>query len=196
MTPERLARYVSILTSPFIVIPIVGMIVVFAVSSGLRDAVQWGSMLLLIGIAPTVLYITYGVKRGWITDMHIRLRNERLMPFVIAIVSIAVLTVSYRLLGAPHLLVAMIDTMIILGIVLALVTLFWKASIHAGVWLGSTVFLVITVGRLWAVIAFVTPLIIWARHYRHRHTYWQGIIGAVLSAGVVALSLLLFGVYI
>lgn len=189
MTAATWARNISAITSPFIVIPILSMVVIGVYSATFFEALKWSVLFFAVGMLPTVLYIIHGVRTGHITDMHIRLRSQRTGPFVVAIASMATLTVMYNLLDAPQSLQSMVNTLIVTGVILGIITHYWKASIHAGTWVGGSIILADLVSTVWLYLLLFTPAIIWARRYRGRHSFWQGVVASLVVAVSVQILL-------
>jgi hypothetical protein len=57
----------------------------------------------LVCIFPA-LYIGFMVWRGHITDIHVRVREQRIRPFVVSVVCTAIAWTTLRWMGAPSLL--------------------------------------------------------------------------------------------
>jgi membrane-associated phospholipid phosphatase len=186
------ARLVSDVVSP----PLVYMVLGTAIA--LKNHRDWGQTALwlvvylgLIAVLP-VAYIALQVKRGKISDIHMKERNQRLGPFLVSMASsgvawalLALWQTPREVWGFPVLAFAQLA-------VLAVVTLFWQISIHMISVTGGVVAAGILFG--WPVgllFAPLIPLVGWARLRLSRHTPAQVIAGTLAGA---ALPWLVFAV--
>lgn len=182
---DRLAFFISALASPYITITAFSIWIVTAYSHSLPEFLLWGGTALLFTVALPALYIAYGVRQGFFTDIHVMLREQRSEPFKVAIVSTLALTLVFWVEKAPRELLALAVTLWVTGIFFYVVTQFWKVSIHAAAYTGSviiTTFLV-TPQALWFLCAL--PFITWARIHRQRHNIAQSIVAAGLVSMLI-----------
>jgi hypothetical protein len=94
-------------------------------------------------------------------------------------------------LHAPRQLVALGSVYVAIGLVLALVSLRWKISVHVAVLVAGIMALALIgyPGALWALLGL--PVVLWARIYRHKHTLAQVL--APVALGVVVTPLVYWG---
>lgn len=189
MSSERLAKLISAVASPVVIAPVAWAIVigVYSVSMGLF--LQWFGLYILAAIVPPVLYVVYGVRSGSITDVHIKVRTQRFVPFVLATVSSALLALLYVWFDAPRELVIMALIMSVAALFFTVITLFWKISLHAGVFAAGAVIMGGLLGWGWLWSLALLPAVIWARVKRRRHTLGQALAGVGLAAAVVLVML-------
>ena len=148
---------------------------------------------ILVCILPA-LYIGYMVWRGHITDIHVRVREQRVRPFVVSVICTAVAWTLLRWMEAPSLLpMFTLFSMIQIAVVL-LITLTWQISMHSLSITGA----VVVAGALYGpgtalLLSPLIPVVGAARIKLRRHTLAQviagGILGALLTAVMVILSL-------
>ncbi|MFD8417034.1 MULTISPECIES: phosphatase PAP2 family protein [unclassified Streptomyces] len=142
----------------------------------------WGLLAALFcGVVPIGI-IRVGVKRGALTDQHIRVRRQRVVPMVLSLVSVAAAMALGHVLGAPREVVALVVAMLVGLVSSLLVTLGWQISLHMSVAGGAVMVL---------VLAFGTPLLLavpaavavgWSRLVLKAHTPAQVLAGTVLGA--------------
>ncbi|MFJ9642720.1 hypothetical protein [Streptomyces sp. NPDC101206] len=142
----------------------------------------WGLLAALFcGVVPIGI-IRLGVKRGALTDQHIRVRRQRVVPMVLSLVSVAAAMALGHALGAPREVVALVVAMLVGLVSSLLVTLGWQISLHMSVAGGAVMVL---------VLAFGTPLLLavpaavavgWSRLVLKAHTPAQVLAGTVLGA--------------
>ena len=177
---KKIAIIISGLSSPFVVLPIAGLIVIYPFSSDLLQFAKWGILYLILPIIIPILYILIGVKSGKISDVHVAVREQRGMPFFLAGVGAVLLFIVYLLLDAPIEIIALSLVMIICVVVFGLITSFWKISIHAASWVGVTVLLSMLVSSKYLWLFLFLPFVIWGRLARGRHNIYQILVAAVL----------------
>ncbi|MFG1953730.1 phosphatase PAP2 family protein [Micromonospora sp. NPDC048830] len=135
--------------------------------------------------------IWWGVRRGRLSDHHIRVREQRRTPLVYGLVSVLVglaLLVGFH---APQPVIAMVVVMFGLGLAVTVVNLVWKLSIHAAVAAGSAAVLIIVLGPNLLLAAPAVALVGWSRVQLRDHTIGQVIAGAVVGLVVAVPTFLL-----
>jgi membrane-associated phospholipid phosphatase len=136
------------------------------------------------GLIPFAIVIAGVHGRRW-TDRHVRVRQERLVPFLAAIASFLAGLALLVALGAPRQLIALVVAMLTCLAVTMLVTLWWKLSLHTAAASGTVAILVLTLGPLLILALPVVALVAWSRIRLGDHTPAQTLAGAALG-GLVA----------
>ena len=189
-TRRRMARLVTEVMSPFVLVVVVVFIVAVH-SAGVMRGLGLGLVAILFAAGIPYGLVLIGVRRGRLTDHHIALREQRPRMIAIALVSVAAGLLVLFWLDAPHALFALVVAMVAGLAVTLVITSFWKISIHAAVSAGTVASLVILVSPWWLVLAPLVVLTGWARVEIHDHTPVQVVVGAVVGAAVAAGVLLL-----
>lgn len=186
------ARLVSDVLSP----PVVWAMLAFPIA--LRDepargqALMWAGVYIVLVCVLPIVYIGTMVKRGRITDIHMQVRQQRLLPFLVSILCTAFAWLTLGLLGAPPVVPLFALFSLIQLAVMAIITLMWQISIHAISISGATVATGVLFGLLPAL--FTVPLVVLvgaARLKLKRHTPAQVIAGTALGI-VIPLFLFVF----
>lgn len=183
------ARLVSDILSP----PIVWALLAFPIAFREADSPQQamtlaGLYILLVCIAP-IVYIAWMVKRGSITDIHMKVRQQRLRPFMVSMFTTAIAWFILRLVDAPGMMPTLALFSFIQLAVMAIITLAWQISIHAISISGATVALAVIFGSIPALLSAPTILIVGAARIKlKRHTPAQVIAGTVVGM-IVPLAL-------
>lgn len=153
----------------------------FAQSGG--QALAWALAYgLLVCLAP-ILYIGWMVKRGKISDIHMKHRQERIRPFLVSM--LCTLTAWYILiqLDAPPVLPLIAAVTLVELAIMAVVSLVWQISMHAMSITVAVVATGIVFGLAPAVVVSpLVPLVGTARLRLHRHTLSQVVAGAFVGA--------------
>ena len=186
---RKLARIISDVISPPVV-TILGALF-FALAIDTRPSWIWTGLYVFIVMGVPTLYIIRLVRRGLVTDFHLRVREQRLKPnLMIAGCSIA----GWLLLlagNAPYPLIVLAGIGVIQTTLLLAITTKWKISGHS-MGIASFAILVWSIyGSVAFPVLFTIPLVAWARLRLKRHTLLQTVAGAVMGIGFMAFILYL-----
>ncbi len=187
------ARLVSDLLSPPMVWALMAFPIAFRDARSDQQAVIWALVYMLLVCILPVVYIVWMVKRGEITDVHMRVRQQRLRPFAFSLACTALAWWVLRLLGAPPIVPLFALFSFVQLAVMAAITLVWQISIHAVSITGAAVATFAFFGPLWALL--VVPLVVLvgaARLKLQRHTLAQvlagGLVGLIIPAILLSFS--------
>lgn len=195
------ARTLSIVFTPFY-LPLVAMAALFSLTylSVLPLAYKlWvvGFTYILTVLTPTMLIHFYRRYHGW-TLFHLRERNRRMVPYIIAIIAYYTFYFLLRWSHAPHFMSAIIVAALFVQIVCALTNVWFKISAHTaatgGIVGGIAAFATILgfnpVGWIAAAI-LVSGLVGTARMMLRIHTLAEIIAGFLAGAVTTFLVVLL-----
>lgn len=176
------ARLVSDLLSPPIVWAALAFPIAFRDAQDGWQAISWALIYVVLVCVLPIIYVAVQVKRGVITDIHMRVRQQRIRPFLVSMVSTFLAWMVLRVLGAPQVMPLFALFSLIQLAVMALITLAWQISVHAISISGATVALAALFGLLPALISL--PLIVLvgsARIKLNRHTPAQVLVGTFVG---------------
>ena len=193
-TRRRFARQVSNLLAP-VTISIPGVLLVALYGAqNLSSALFYTCVtLFFLSFVPT-LYIIIGVRLGKFSDMNISRRSERIRPFLFSIASVVVGLIALVILNAPRNLQTLLMITLISGIVMMLITLWWKISIHASSLAGMVTILTALYGVIVLPAFLLVILVSWSRVVLGRHTVAQVVAGALVSITLTTAILFIRGV--
>jgi len=181
----HLARAVTELLAPANLAVAQLLLVSWHSSPGLTG-LSWGLLTATFcGLIPYGIVVV-GVRRGRWTDRHIRVRQQRPVPFLVAIASFLAGLALLVALGAPQELIALVLAMLTCLAATLLVTLWWKLSLHTAAASGTVAILVLTFGPLLILALPAVGLVAWARIRLGDHTLTQTLAGAALGGLVAA----------
>ena len=183
---QRLARVVTEVLAPAPLAAVLVLVVAWRSAPTLAQGVAWGIVAVVFGSLFPMLFVLRGVRRGALTDHHVRIREQRPLPLLVGMACVLAGLGLMVTQGAPRDLMALIAAMLAGLLVSLLVTLVWKMSIHAGVAAGSLVILMIVFGPAMLALLPVVALVGWARVRVGDHTLAQVAVGAVVGAAVAA----------
>ena len=174
---REIAHAVSNIFSP----PALGLIGILATAGtlGTLTAWSWALFFAAAAVGLPVAYIVVQLRRGAITDFHLRIREERFKPMLVLLgcltAAIAVMTAG----SAPAALTLTAVWGIFLSLFLLLVTLVWKISGHSTAATAFAIFIHSLLGSAVLPVFLLIPLVGWARLRIKRHTPTQVLAGTL-----------------
>lgn len=174
-----IARAVSDILSPAVLsIP---CLLLGILASDVPGTYRYALLYFLVAIPLPVLYVLWLLKSGRVTDFHLPDRRDRTGPFLISIAGAMGAALLLYYFGAPAVFLAPVLAALLQTLVLFLITLAWQISIHTATTTALVTFAVLALGSGASVLAFLVPLVMWARIYLGRHTLAQTVAGACLG---------------
>ncbi|QQG49843.1 MAG: phosphatase PAP2 family protein [Candidatus Berkelbacteria bacterium] len=182
---RTLAVWISNASNPVLLVAVSLIYITNRYVDELQEVIGWSiTGLTLIVIAPALIYLLVSRQYDKKIDMDITNRADRPLPLMLASLGALVggVIVSNRL-DSPNLLL-MSQTLVAMLMVLTVISLVWKISIHASTMAALVTLLVIFRGRdLLPLYLLLIPLA-WARLELKQHTIAQLIGGAMLGVAV------------
>lgn len=183
---EKVARVITDVLAPANLVIGLLLVVGWHSTHGWRG-LGWGLLAALFCGAIPLGIILLGVKRGSLTDKHIRVRRQRMIPMGASLLSvIAGVTMLYAL-DAPREVSALAVAMLVGLSTSLLVTVWWQMSLHNSVAGGAALILALVFGPATALTALAVAAIGWSRLVLKAHTLPQVLAGTALG-GVAALT--------
>lgn len=176
----RLAWLLSGLLSPFVLVPFFSAFFILEVTADRWEFLQAYLLCVACSAGVPAAYIGYNVYSGKITDMHVKLLEQRRGPFRAGLVGLALQVVGLWMLDSPRVLVVYALAIFLSAVLFAQISEHWKISVHTGT-LGSLLagaIVILNWSPFWLLLQI--PLV-WARAHRKRHHPQQGIGGAILG---------------
>jgi hypothetical protein len=193
---RHIAHLVSQLTNPgFVALPTFLAVALHTAPTVSSALLWWLVTTIGISIAP-LLYVSLGVRAGRYSDHHLSLREERLIPFVVGLVSTGG---ALTLLLLSHASAAFLATVtaVLVGAALALAITHgahWKISLHVSGIAGAVTVLTLLFGWPALLLTPLLPLVGWARWRLGAHTIAQATVAMLIAVAVTGLAFRLFGV--
>ncbi len=177
------ARLISNIFSPPVVWAVLAFPIAFRDAYSQGQAIVWAGVYTLLVCLFPLAYIAWMVHRGKITDIHMKLRKDRLRPFLVSIACTAVAWWVLRLLGAPSVVPQFALFSLVQLTVMAVITLVWQISMHTMSISCAVVAIGLLFGLAPALLATpLIPLVGAARLKLHRHTPAQVVAGTLVGA--------------
>lgn len=181
---EKYAKFISNITSPPVIVTLV------LLSTPLRHPhVAWPPTLvatLFVGVIPWAALIWMRV-RGRVTDVHVTQRHQRWPILLITLISILGGIAVLLATSAPAQIIAEVLFMLVGLIIVGVVNLVWKLSVHAALTTFAALHcLLLLPGGVQMAVALIA-LVGWARIRMGHHTPTQvaagTLVGALVSLG-------------
>ena len=193
-TPEentkriRIARHVSNILAPATIsLPFILLVAFYQAQDKLSALIYACITLFFLSVGP-LLYILIGVRLGKLSDIDVSRRTQRFRPFTFGIVSAMIGWLILTLTNGPRTLQTVMIITVFSGIIMMVITLWWKISMHASSLGGVATMLTVLYGAVMLPLFVLLVLVSWSRVVLRRHTVPQVIAGSL--AGIV-LSLII-----
>lgn len=181
MSLHRFASLISWVISPIIVAPAAYFLVA---CFGFRDDPARWDYLLVLFLASTIvpILLIYGLKKiGKVSDYNITFREQRFLPLL---VMVGVNFLGYELmqqLEAPRIFTGILLFNAVNTVLILLITLQWKISVHLLTLASSIALLYLQFGAVAFWLLLLVPVLMWSRVYLKAHTFMQTLVGSIIG---------------
>lgn len=169
--------------------PLVGIVLLLLIGGIVSTPTGWIWVIMYCCttlILPSI-YIYILLQRGQVSDIHIPIRAERIRPLTFTLILAVGALVIALALRAPQLLLIVGAVNAVQSLLLLLITMRWKISLHAMAVAELATFCIYLFGIQASLVALIVPLVSWSRVYLRRHTLNQTIGGSILGALIIFL---------
>ncbi len=177
----RLADVISWVISPIVVAPAIYIVLVQLGYSSDIHRLYYLTVLFLSSTVVPVLLISGLKKTGKISDYNISFREQRFMPLLVLVGVNALGYEFIQQLHAPRLLTGILLFNAINMILILLITLQWKISIHLFTLTSSIALLFIQFGSVALWLLLLMPILMWSRIFLKAHNFMQTLIGGIVG---------------
>jgi membrane-associated phospholipid phosphatase len=187
----RLARKLSNILAPATIsLPFVLLVAFYQARDRLTAFVYACITLFFLSVGP-LIYILICVRLGKLTDMDVSRRSQRAGPFLFGIVSVMIGWLVLVLTNGPRNLQTVLIISVFSGIIMMVITFWWKISMHASSLGGAATMLTVLYGGVMLPVFVLLVLVSWSRVALRRHTVTQVIAGSLVG---IAISLVILKV--
>ena len=184
---------ISTIFSPLLIACVFFLIVAIVNNDTIKTAwPQLAIILFFIAILPGT-YILLLLEQKKIASIHLDSHADRKKPFIFAAASSLVGLIIICLIGAPKAFIAMDLAYTVNVLIIAIITQWWKISIHSAVISAIVILSIILFGNGYWVLIIIWILVAWARVFRKRHTIAQVLAGALVAIVVTGTIFYFFG---
>lgn len=188
-----LAKNISKLFSPYLIAPLTILMVAIILSESLEIALFYSLIFFIISILPIVGYVLIQMKRGIILDIHVKDRLQRNKLYFIGLVTILLNLLLFYYLNAPKNLIAILLTLLVIGVLSYLINKKTKISLHVVTMAGMTVIAYTLINYRAGLLGLILTLItMWARVKMEAHTVREIVLGYIVGIVITFAALQYF----
>ena len=177
---KNIARIVSILLSPPIILFPAPFILVFKKTNDLMISLKW-SAFSGIFIFAMIAFVMFGIYKGYFSNFDVSSRKERSKLFFAGAIIGILYLLTIILLNAPRVLIILVLGILLGVVVIGILSRWFKASIHTAAISAFSLSLVILFGLNYLPVFFLIPLMAWSRIETKKHTPSEVFVGGFLG---------------
>ncbi|WP_314192130.1 phosphatase PAP2 family protein [uncultured Arthrobacter sp.] len=182
---NRVARVITEALQPPITVALL-LLLSPAMDPGFPGTVWFGAVAVLFVCVLPLAAVVVLVRMGKVTDHHVSDRKQRFPVLAMSVVSLLAGLGVLLAIDAPYSVIVVVLAIVGGVVVLAVISLFWKISGHAGAIALTTVITVLILGTPWIPLLLLIPAVGWSRVVLRAHTVAQVVAGALVGGGVTA----------
>ncbi|WP_353710504.1 phosphatase PAP2 family protein [Arthrobacter sp. K5] len=182
---NRVARAITEALQPPITVALL-LLLSPAMEPGFPGTVWFGAVAVLFVCVLPLAAVVVLVRMGKVTDRHVSDRKQRFPVLAMSVVSLLAGLGVLLAINAPYSVIVVVLAIVGGVVVLAVISLFWKISGHAGAIALTTVITVLILGTPWIPLLLLIPAVGWSRVVLRAHTVAQVVAGALVGGGVTA----------
>jgi membrane-associated phospholipid phosphatase len=194
LTPvERTAQIVSAVFHPLVLPGFAFTCLIIADSTHdlLHQAIVEG-IAIVFSVILVPAYIFFLKRRGLIDSADITIREQRINPLLVAVLSYFIGFLLLKAVGASGLIQGLMFCYATNTLLIVSITNWWKVSVHTTAISGPLVVLVYQFGSVMFPFFLLIPLVGASRLILKRHTFAQVLVGAAIGVFMTVLQIRLF----
>lgn len=184
---------ISAVFSPYVTAAGFIMIITYANADNIGQFLPWMGIEFFFAIIIPGIYLLWLIEKKDVHDIHLPDRNTRKIPFIVTAVSSTIGALALYSIGAAKPVVTMGAAYAANAIAIAILTIYWKISVHTALYSSIVTITVILYGIEWAFLYLLLIPLAWSRVYRNKHTISQVSGGSLIAFVITALVFWLFG---
>lgn len=182
---NRVALFLSAVFQPPVTVAALLMLSP-VIEPGFPGTIWFGALAVLFVCVLPFAAVLLLVRLGKVTDRHVSERRQRAPVMGMAMLSLLAGLGVLTAVNSPVSVIVMVLTIVGSVVVLAVVSLFWKISGHAGAIALSTGIAVLMLGPLWLPLMLLIPAVSWSRVVLRAHTVSEVVMGVLVGGGVAS----------
>lgn len=182
-------KVINVVLHP-VTVTIPGVFLIVYKNTGSVNGAFWWTFISIIFSAIVSLFVLYGVRKGFFTNLDVSNRKQRIILYPVIIIVVLLFSGVVYLAHGPKVLIEASFLVIAALIILDVINTKIKVSGHVGVVSAFITGLVYAYGGIAFFSILLIPLVAWARIVEKRHTLQETIVGAVsgIVLSVLAIS--------
>lgn len=186
---EHIAYWISQIGSPPVMV--LAALILTSLTLALPGAWIWVAVYVALALGIPLSCLVWLFRRGKVTDLDVHLREQRRAPMIATLIGLAVGWLVLYLGRAPDYLQLLAGISFVQTLLLGMITLRWKISVHTTTAAGMTITILSIMGLAAAPLVITVPLVAWSRVKLQHHTAAQTIAGTALGSAVSLAAVLL-----
>jgi hypothetical protein len=166
--------------------PVIGWHATYPSLAGLA----WGLFCAVLAGGVPYGFVIHAVRHRRVSDIHIRRRQDRYIPILVALAAMGLCVTIHILGAAPRVLAALLASLLSTILVGGVITVRWQISGHAAAAAGSIGICALCFGPWVLALSPLVVLICAARLILRDHTFWQLAAGVALGGVLSPLVML------
>lgn len=175
-----IARVVSILLSPPIILLPAPFILVFKKTHDLMISLKWSAFSGIFLFA-MIVFVIFGIYKGFFSNFDVSNREERPRLFLVGGIVGILYLFTLTLLNGPRVLFILVLGILLGVVIIGILSRRFKASIHTASISAFSLSMVILFGLNYIPMLFLIPLMAWARVKLNKHTPAEVLVGGFLG---------------
>lgn len=175
------AQVISYLLSPFVMAIIGGIFFSYKATESIPETIFWTGVVTIF-TAIVALYIIYGVKKGFFSNLDISNQKERFIFYPFLLTVLIAFTTTVVVLDGPPLLSACGIFLIPTIILFELINKRIKGSIHTATVSAAAVGFAFYYKEDFLILLLLIPLMIWSRLTTKKHSLNETIVGCIYGS--------------
>ncbi len=189
----RIAAFVSYIFNPVTMTAIAALFLGSRAAIGFGDVVKWWALIMAVTALPIAGITLWMARTGRLADLWASVRQQRTEVYAIAVALTALDFLLLRLLHAPTVYDAVIGSSVAGLVLMMVINLWWKISVHMAFVTGFAAVMLFCYGLPALAVSVLMLITGWARVQLRQHTIPQVVAGAIVSASVGVAGFKLWG---
>ena len=175
-----IARIVSMLLSPPIILFPAPFVLVFRKTHDFMTALRW-TAISDVFLFIMIVFVMYGTYEGFFSNFDVSDKKERPGLFLGGTIVTLLYFISLVFLNAPKILIILVVGILFGIIVIGVLSNWFKTSIHTATISAFSLSLVILYGLNYLPALFLIPLMAWSRIKTKKHTPSEVLVGGIVG---------------
>jgi len=181
MNKEKFAKIITVISTPFLVWAFFFGYLFYYYSADTDIFLKTLFLGLFFIILLPAAFILRLYLKGKLTNLHIKVRKQRLVPFIFSLFSVMVFITSIRLLRVNPELFSIVIIYFLMAVGFVMVTLKYKLSGHAFAFVSSVIILSTYIDQRFIFLLPLVLVIAWSRIRLNEHTPKEVLAGTLYA---------------
>lgn len=190
---DYLAFGISAIFSPYIMAAVFIVIITSEYSQNVKQFLPWMGIAFFFDIIIPAIYVLWLIEKKDVHDIHLGNHKQRKIPFIVMAISSVLGAIALTIVDAAKPVIVMGVAYAVNSSAIAILTTYWKVSVHTALFAAVATVIVILFGVEWVWMYLLIIPLAWSRIYRQKHTLNQVIGGSIIAFVLTSLVFWAFG---